>query len=95
MRVVSCIMMSCDLITLEQCYNIHHLLLNSYVLQVRNLCSCVKVAEDFVSPEVSCTNDFVLFLQNLIMCKTYMASAVELLTTTFVLLLLPSMCTSV
>ena len=49
-------MMSCDVSTLEQGYNIYQQL-NLYVLQVRNLCSCVKVAEDFVSPEVSSTND--------------------------------------
>ena len=24
-----------------------------YFLQVRNLCSCIKIAEDFVAPEVS------------------------------------------
>ena len=79
MRIVSSftwslsLMMSCDVITLEQGYNIYHQL-NLYVLQVRNLCSCVKVAEDFVSPEVSSTNDLVMLLQIYMTCKTYTAS---------------------
>ena len=66
-------MMSCDVMTLEQGYNIYQQL-NLYVLQVRNLCSCVKVAEDFVSPEVSSTNDLVMLLQIYMTYKTYIAS---------------------
>lgn len=35
------------------CMSLCDYLYNCVCVQVRNLCSCVKVAEDFVSPEVS------------------------------------------